>query len=136
MTTLPPSRAKVIAISLPIPLAAPVMTATLSFKRMGRSYRILVRKVVEHHLAEAKRQVGDKMAGGNHPAHRQAGDVAHRMLEKLDRRGPGPRAFQGDPLQIITHELADPGRAIHMWDDLDHETGLCQAFQQRRRVKL
>ena len=64
-----------------------------------------------HHLAEAKRQVGDKMAGGNHPAHGQAGDAAHRMLEKLDRRGPRPRAFQGDVLQIITHEFANPGRA-------------------------
>src|SRR5580704_79078 len=126
MTTLPPSRAKVIAISLPIPLAAPVMTATLSFKRMGHSYRILVRtgQIVQHHLAETERQGGDKMAGGNHPAHGQAGDVAHRMLEKLDGRGPGPGAFQRDGLEIIPHELADPGRAIHMRDDLDHEAGL------------
>src|SRR3984893_1188487 len=106
MTTLPPSRAKVIAISLPIPLAAPVMTGTLSLKRIGRSYRILVRKVVEHHLAEAKRQVGDKMAGGNHPAHGQAGDIAHRMLEKLDGRGPRPGALQRGGPELKTQRVA------------------------------
>ena len=45
-------------------------------------------------LTEAKRQIDEEVAGGNHFANRQAGNVAHRMLEKLDCRGLGPRAFQ------------------------------------------
>ncbi len=35
MATFAPSRAKMMAISLPMPLAAPVITATLSCKRMS-----------------------------------------------------------------------------------------------------
>jgi hypothetical protein len=35
MATLAPSRAKTVAISLPMPLAAPVTMATLSFMRMA-----------------------------------------------------------------------------------------------------
>ena len=45
-----------------------------------------------------------------------------------DGGGAGPRALQGDIFHIIAHELADPGCAIHMRDDLDHETRLCEAF--------
>jgi len=51
-------------------------------------------RIVEHHFAETKSQVGGEVAGGDHVAHRQAGDITHRMLEKLDGGGTGPGAFQ------------------------------------------
>lgn len=59
--------------------------------------RLGVLQIVMHHLAEAKRQIGDKMAGGNHAAHGEAGDIAHCMLEQLDGRGPGPAPFKVSP---------------------------------------
>ncbi len=51
-------------------------------------------QIVVHHLAEAKRQVGDKVGGGNHAAHGQAGDIAHCVLEKLDGGGPDHAPFR------------------------------------------
>src|SRR6201997_2916913 len=59
MTGEPPSAAKRSAISLPMPLAAPVMIATLSEKRDISQFLSCVFQVVEHHLAETERQVGD-----------------------------------------------------------------------------
>jgi hypothetical protein len=50
-------------------------------------------QIVMHNLAKAEGEVGDEVAGGNHAAHRQAGDVAHRMLEQLNSGWPGPCAF-------------------------------------------
>src|SRR5215831_7810795 len=76
MATLPPSRAKVSAISFPMPLAAPVTMATLSFRRMAppifSSQRVgllqaesrsssRLAHVVVHDLAKAKRQIRENV---------------------------------------------------------------------------
>jgi hypothetical protein len=53
MTTLAPSRQKVRAISLPMPLAAPVTTATLLLRFMGR-FLSFVTTTVFGDIAEAK----------------------------------------------------------------------------------
>ena len=45
MATRAPSRAKVAAIYLPIPLAAPVTTATLSFRRIQTSFEAAARSL-------------------------------------------------------------------------------------------
>src|SRR5215468_9653514 len=67
MATLPPSRAKVSAISFPMPLAAPVTMATLSFRRMVPLRMGLLRaarrssdrpgQVIVHDFADAERQI-------------------------------------------------------------------------------
>src|SRR5215470_1928457 len=76
MPTLPPSRAKVSAISFPMPLAAPVTMATLSFRRVAppvlSSQRMGLLQaesqssnrlghVVVHDLAEAERQIRENV---------------------------------------------------------------------------
>ena len=80
MTGLPPSAAKRRAISLPIPLAEPVMIAILPSKRAILISSILL-QIVEHDFAEAEREVGYIVRPRHHLAHGQAGDVAHGVLE-------------------------------------------------------
>src|ERR1700720_603789 len=70
MTGVPPSAAKRSAISLPMPLAAPVMTATFLAKRDISGFLSRIFHVIEHHFAETERQVGDVMGGSDHFAHR------------------------------------------------------------------
>src|SRR5271169_4865744 len=139
ITGMPPSAAKRSAISLPIPLAAPVMMPTFpskwditgSFQSGSRIFQI-----VEDNLAQAERQIGDIMAGADHFAHRQPRHVAHRMLEQLDRRRAGPGALNRHVLEVIAHQLADARRAIDVRDDLDHERWPGEGLLQRRRVDL
>src|ERR1700751_5412269 len=85
MTGTPPSAAKRSAISLPMPLAAPVMIATLSEKRGISEFLSRIFHVVEHHLAETESQIGDVVGGRHHFAHRQPRHIAHRVLEELNR---------------------------------------------------
>src|SRR6266850_642413 len=114
MTSTPPSAAKRRAISLPIPLAAPVMIATFSEKRGIPRFLSRIPQVIEHDLAQTEGQVGDVVAGRNHLAHRQSRHIAHRMLEQLDRGRTSPGAFQGHVFHVIAHQLADPRRAVDM----------------------
>src|SRR5262245_21794253 len=100
MATLAPSRAKRVAISLPIPLAAPVTTATLSFKRMAISLlsalRPLLGQVIVHDLAEAEREIGDDLGPGHDLEHRRLGQWCERVREKRERRRSGPRSLEAD----------------------------------------
>src|SRR6516225_3007577 len=138
MTILAPSRANVRAISFPIPLAAPVITATLSFNRMVAPLCLGSQssQIVEHDFPESQRQIGDVMARGYDAAHRQPGNVAQCMFEKLNGGRTRPRALKSDVLAIIAHKLAYPRRAIYVRDDLYHEIGFCEVFQQRPRIEL
>jgi hypothetical protein len=54
-----------------MPLAAPVMIATLSEKRGISAFLSRVCPVIEDYLAEAERQIGDVVGGRNHRTHRQ-----------------------------------------------------------------
>src|SRR5271166_5764834 len=111
ITGIPPSAAKRSAISLPMPVAAPVTSATFPSKRdiaeflsirgeLGRLFQ-----VVEDDTAEAERQVGDVVAGRHHLADRQPRDIAHRVLEELDRGRTGPGALHRDVLAMVAHEF-------------------------------
>src|ERR1700719_436644 len=78
ITGMPPSAANRSAISLPMPLAAPVTMATLPLKRAIASFpfRLLremgwLFQVIKHHGTEPKCQVGDEVAGGNDFSNRQ-----------------------------------------------------------------
>ena len=74
MATFAPSRAKIIAISLPIPLAAPVMITTLSFRRTEILLNTWVSgEVVVNDLAETEREVGHDVSCSDDFQHRQLG---------------------------------------------------------------
>src|SRR5262245_19763642 len=106
MTTLAPSRAKVRAISLPMPLAAPVTTATLFSRRIGfllaaNRFLRLRSKIVVDHLAEAEREVGEDVHGRDDLQNRQFGDRRHGMGAQRQRARTGPCALDRDVLQVI-----------------------------------
>src|SRR5438105_3705958 len=136
ITGIPPSAANRTAISLPMPLAAPVMIPTFPEKRGIPELLSRVLKVVEHHFAQTERQIGDVVGSRDDLAHRQPRDIAQRMLEKLDRPWTGPRSLQGHVFHVIAHQLANPRCAVDMRDDLEHEIRPGEGFQERRRVDL
>src|SRR5215831_12835282 len=61
ITGVPPSAAKRSAISLPMPLAAPVTIATLSEKRDISEFLLHVIKVIEYDFTQTQGQVGHVM---------------------------------------------------------------------------
>src|SRR5580704_8643182 len=136
MTGVPPSAAKRSAISLPMPLAAPVIMATFVAKRDISALLSGVSQVIEHDLAETQRQVRHIVGSRNHLTHRQPRHVAQRVLEELDRSWAGPDALHRDVFHVVAHQLADPRRAVDMRDDLEHEVRPGERLQQRRRVEL
>src|SRR5262249_47307248 len=115
IATLAPSRANTIAISLPIPLAAPVMMATLSCKRIANSFRKqsqISSQVVVHDLAEAERQVRDDVCSRNNLEHRQFGQWSESVGEQGESSRSGPRSFEVDVQQLVFDQLANAWRAI------------------------
>src|SRR5262245_25461828 len=136
MPTLPPSRAKVSAISFPMPLAAPVTMATLSFRRMAPPFLPSLRmgllraarrsfdrlgQVVVHDLAEAERQICNNVDSRDDLEDRQLGDRRQRMRGQRQSRGTGPGALQRYVLKLIFHELAHARPAVDVRDDLEQE---------------
>src|ERR1700674_2659730 len=104
---LAPSRANTSAISLPMPLAAPVTKATLSLRRMAYS---LASEVIVHDHTQVQREVGDEVGGGKHSAHRQVGDRCERMGMQFERGRPAPRAFEGDVRGVNSGLARKPAR--------------------------
>src|ERR1700736_3402728 len=136
MTGVPPSAAKRSAISLPMPLAAPVMMAIFVAKRDISALLSGVSQVIEHDLAEAERQVRHIVGSRNHLTHRQPRHVAQRVLEELDRGRPRPGPLHRDVFHVVAHQLANPRGTVDMRDDLEHEVRPSERLQQRRRVEL
>src|SRR5258707_112194 len=95
MTILAPSLAKLRAISLPMLLAAPATTATLSLRRIdllpaADRLRRIRREIIVHDLAEPQRQVAEDVHRGDDFEDRQLGDGCHGM--GTERQGAGPRS--------------------------------------------
>src|SRR4029453_4351720 len=82
MTILTPSAAKVRAICLPMPLAAPVTTATLSLRRMDfllAAGRLLnaSSEIIIHDLAKPQGEIAQDVYRGKDLQDRQLGDGRH-----------------------------------------------------------
>src|SRR6516164_3227297 len=132
IATRAPSRAKVAAISLPMPLAAPVTMATLSLRRMsrnsrgGRFQRRLALgggrlQVVVGDLAEAERDIANEVNRGHDLEHGQLRDRGEGMRRERKRRRSRPRALERDVLEIILDELADSRAAVDVRNDLEQK---------------
>src|SRR5215831_3737614 len=133
-----PSRAKTRAISLPMPLAAPVTTATLSLSRMWISFacRLASRQVVVNDLAEIEGDVGDDMCAGHDLEHRQLGERRQGVREQGEFGRPGPRSLQVDIDEKILDQLADACRSVDVGNDLQQEIGCKQGRFCRREIRL
>src|SRR5712691_11669448 len=132
ITTRAPSRTKVLAISLPMPLAAPVTMATLSLRRMSRNSRFgrsacrRARRrgrleVIVSDLAEAEGEIADHVDRADDLEHRQLGDRRERVRVELQRRRAGPGALERDIFEVIFDELANSRLAVDVRDDLEQE---------------
>src|SRR6516165_10159200 len=126
ITTRAPSRANNTAMSLPMPLAAPVTIATL-FSSFMPILQFLA-KVVVNDFAETKRQVGDDVGGGYDLKHRQFRDGSECVGMQIERARSGPSALQIDVLKVVFDQLADPRAAVDMRYDLQQEIG---CFERR-----
>src|SRR5258708_20320035 len=98
MATLAPSRRKVRAISLPMPLAAPVTRAT---RLVRRTVNLLSAQIVVDDLAEAEGEIGDDMDARQDLEHGQFGHRRQRVRVEVKCRRPGPGAFDRDVLKVV-----------------------------------
>src|SRR5690349_19167465 len=141
ITTLAPSAAKVRAISLPIPLAAPVTTATLSLRRMdfllaaGRLFNV-PSEIIIHDLAKPQGQIAQDVHRGKNLQDRQLGDRCHGMGAERQCARTGPCALDGDVLEVIFDQLANAGAAIDVRDDFQQEVGCRKRRLDRRLICL
>src|SRR5512135_2196586 len=128
MATLAPSRANVSAISLPMPLAAPVTMADLFWSFMSApSWG----EIVVDDRAQPKSQVGHDVHAAEDLAHRQRRHRRERVVEQLQRRRSLPGALHRDVLHVIADELADAGAAVDVRNDLQQVVRRAQRRQDR-----
>src|SRR5216683_6729255 len=120
------------AISLPMPLAAPVTTATRFSRRM---MLLLSAQVVVHDLAEAQGEIGEDMDARENLEDGKLGHRCQRMRVELQRDRPGPGAFDRDVLEVVLDDLADARRAVDMGDDLQEEVRRRERGLDGRRIR-
>src|SRR5262245_59277817 len=101
-------------MSLPIPLAAPVMMATLSLRSMSVSLacRLASGQVVVNDLAEIEGEVGDDVRARHDLEHRQLSEGRQGVREQGELGRPGPGSLQIDIGEVILDQLADSCRAV------------------------
>src|SRR5581483_7536408 len=128
MATLAPSRAKMGAISLPMPLAEPVTIADLplSFMLFPSLFGIVV-----DNSSQSQRHVGQDVDAAEHFAHGKRRDRGKRMVEQLQRCRSIPGALHGDVLHEVANEFADARAAVDMWNDLQQEVWCGKRIQDR-----
>src|ERR1700761_3819959 len=118
ITTAAPRLASLRAHCSPIPLAAPVTSATLFFNdifvsssaglQVGRELQVLGRgQIVQRDFADIQREIGDHVTRTHHALDRQIGDRRQRVRMQFERSRPRPGAEHGNVAQIEAHQFAD-----------------------------
>jgi hypothetical protein len=79
-------------------------------------------EVVVHDLAQPERQVGDYVNRGHHSRTGRSATVPTHEAT-VERRRPGPCAFDRDVLEMIFDQFADAWRAVDMRNDLEQKFG-------------
>src|SRR4051812_31578460 len=120
-TTVAPSSASLRAHCSPIPLAAPVTSATLSFNAIYPPGELLVHyefhridggKVVVRHLAHIECEIGDDVTRADYLANGQVRDRSQRVRMKFERSRPFPGAGHLNVAQKEADEFAYSNRAV------------------------
>src|SRR6516162_8493638 len=149
IATFAPSVPKRLAISLPMPLAAPVMIATLPsscpMKRIpvGRSERMSQARgprasdeVVVDDFAKPQREIGDHVCGRDDFPDWKIRDRRQGVGMKLEGRRSSPRSFEGDVREIEPNQFADTRRAVDMGNDLQQKPRLVERLCHDGLVEL
>src|SRR6516162_10930797 len=148
ITTFAPSVAKRHAISLPMPLAAPVMMATLpsscAMERIlcGRNERLprtgdaASDEVVVHDFAEPEGEIGDQVRGRDDFPDWKIRNRRERVRMKLKRRRSSPRSLEDDVREIEADQFADAWRAVDMGNDLQQQARLVERLCDGSSVEL
>src|SRR3546814_1348615 len=76
------------------------------------------RQIVVGDAAEAERQIGDQMLGGEHFQDGQIGDGRQGVRAELQGCRAGPGSLEGHVLQVESHQLTDARAAVDMRDNL------------------
>src|SRR6516165_4642997 len=138
ITTFAPSVEKRHAISLPMPLAAPVMMATLpsscAMERIlcGRNERLprpgdaASDEVVVDDFAEPEGEIGDQVRGRDDFPDWKIRNRRERVGMKLERRRSSPRALEDDTREIDANQFADARRPVDMGNDLQQKARLVE----------
>src|SRR5262245_14144393 len=126
------------AMSLPIPLAAPVIMATLSLSRMEISVACYLAsgQVIVNDLAKVKGEVGDNVRAGYDLEHRQLCERRQGVREQGELSRSGPCSLQIDIGEIVLDQLADACRAIDVRNNLEQEIGRQQRSFHRCEIGL
>src|SRR6516165_1103644 len=134
ITTVAPSVAKRHAISLPMPLAAPVMMATLpSSCAMGRipcdwnewlprTGNATSDEVVVDDFAEPEGEIGDQVRGRDDFPDWKIRNRRERVGMKLERRRSSPRSLEDNVREIEANQFADAWRAVDVGNDLQQKS--------------
>src|SRR6516165_6640633 len=139
IATFAPSVAKRLAISLPMPLAAPVMMATLPsscpMERIpcGRNEPLPRRtggaasdEVVVDDFAEPEGEIGDQVRGRDDFPDWKIRNRRERVGMKFERRRPSPRSLEDNVREIEANQFADARRPVDMGNDLQQQARLVE----------
>src|SRR5262245_8411764 len=115
-----------------MPLAAPVMRATLPSSFMGTS---LLFEVVVDDLAKAEGEIGENMGGRDDLAHRQRGDRRESMRTQVEHCRARPGTLHDNVFKAVIDDLQYAWASIDMRNDFQKVVRLDEACVNRVEIE-